>query len=139
MIVLIVIPAMDDLGNKEAIQIVKDADAEDRCIGVVTKCDLVPENPNKTDVLAKLRMKRDSDIVLGEGLIAVLNRAVDEMESSLDEADQKELLLFQKHPVLSLLKKMSGGTEHSPTKSWHTKAESYANGYQRSKSPFATR
>lgn len=111
MIVLVVIPAVDDFGNQEAIQIVKEEDAEDRCIGVVTKCDLVPDDPDKTDVLAKLKMERESDIILGDGFIAVRNRAPNEMDWSQEEAAHAEGELFQLHPVLSSLKRDEWGYE----------------------------
>ena len=62
MIVLVVIPANDDFGNAEAIKMVKTLEAESRCIGVVTKCDLVPrpaeDGVDASDIVQKMQMVR---------------------------------------------------------------------------------
>ena len=88
MIILVVIPATDDFGNAEALQMVKKSDGgESRCIGVLTKCDLVPEEDD-TGILSKIRMVRDTDVKLELGFVAVRNRAHLEMECSPDELER---------------------------------------------------
>jgi hypothetical protein len=104
MIVLVVIPANDDFGNAEAIKMVKNADAEERCIGVVTKCDLLPTAEGSTDIIEKIRMERGSDVKLDHGFIAVCNRAPNQTEKTADEMEVVEQQLFQTHPFLRELK-----------------------------------
>ena len=62
MIVLNVVPATDDFTNSAALRIVKEEKAESRCIGVATKCDMVPEEHGETDIIEKLRMSRANDV-----------------------------------------------------------------------------
>jgi hypothetical protein len=95
--------------NYVYIVVKKEGDAESRCVGVVTKCDLVPEEEGKSDILQRLRMKRESDVHLHLGSIAVRNRARDEMKMTHEEAQKKEDELFEKHPVLQVLKRNERG------------------------------
>lgn len=98
MVVLVVIPANDDFGNSEALKIAQTFDRNgNRTIGVVSKCDLVPDS---SDVVEKIRMTRDSDVKLALGFIAVRNRGPN--EETLD-IKMKEKELFSTHKVLKTL------------------------------------
>lgn len=106
MVILVVIPANDDFGNSEALRLAQKYDAEgSRTIAVVSKCDLVP---NKSDILNKIRMTRDSDVKLALGFIAVRNKSAD--EDSID-IGQEENVLFTTHPVLKNLTENEWGYE----------------------------
>ena len=90
LIVLAVVPAMDDFGNAEALHIVKEENAESRCIGIVTKCDMVPKIEGSSDIVNKIQMSRPSDIKLDLGFIAVRNRGPTEGDASAEELKGKE-------------------------------------------------
>lgn len=99
MVVLVVIPANDDFGNSEALQIARQFDKEGkRTIGVISKCDLVPEN--SSDIVKKIRMMRESDVKLALGFIAVRNKGPDEADIDLEAAEEN---LFSNHSVLKTL------------------------------------
>lgn len=116
MIVLVVIPANDDFGNAEAIKMVKTLKAEQRCIGVVTKCDLVPTPEDASDIVQKMNMERQSDVHLDNGFVAVRSRAQNEMDKTQLEMDVKEEGLFTTHPTLRKLRKDQWGYATLTTK-----------------------
>lgn len=98
MVVLVVIPANDDFGNAEALRIAQKYDKDGkRTIGVVTKCDLVPE---KSDILHKIRMDRPSDVKLSLGFIAVCNKGPSDEEEGPRDVEEE---LFATHPLLKML------------------------------------
>lgn len=106
MIILVVIPANDDFCNSEALQIAQTYDQNGaRTIGVVSKCDLVPE---KSDFLQKVRMTRENDVKLALGFIAVRNRgpSEDELDMSATEDD-----LFSSHKLFRELGPEERGVE----------------------------
>lgn len=91
MIALVVLNANDDFGNSEALKISMDCDPSgERTIGVVTKCDLVPQTGS--DIAEKLHMDRPSDVKLKLGYIAVRNLSrgehgnVDDLENDFFNA-----------------------------------------------------
>lgn len=66
MVILVVVPASDDFSNCEAIKYAREYDPEGkRTIGVVTKCDLIPENDY--DIVKKIKAERLDDIKLEMG------------------------------------------------------------------------
>lgn len=104
MVVLVVIPANDDFGNSEALRIAQEFDPEGvRTIGVVSKCDMVPE---RSDIVLKIQMARDSDVKLSLGFIAVRNKGPGEEEIDIDSREQS---LFLSHPLLNQLSKEQRG------------------------------
>ncbi|KAI0557988.1 Dynamin [Gracilaria domingensis] len=95
MVVLVVIPANDDFGNAEALRIAQLYDKEGkRTIGVVSKCDLVPQN---SDILHKIRMSRQGDVKLALGFIAVRNKDIGEDGKDIEKIESK---LFSTHELL---------------------------------------
>lgn len=95
MVILVAIPANDDFSNSEALRIAQCFDpAGVRTIGVISKCDLVPE---RSDIIQKLRMIRENDVKLGLGFVAVRNKGPSESSHDLVETERR---LFQSHPVL---------------------------------------
>lgn len=104
MVVLVVIPANDDFGNSEALRIAQTFDKEgNRTIGVVSKCDLVPDS---SDVVEKIRMVREADVKLALGFIAVRNKGP--KEENID-IEMKEKELFLTHKVLKKLNPLEWG------------------------------
>lgn len=104
MIVLVVIPANDDFGNSEALQIAQTYDKEGkRTIGVISKCDLVP---NSSDIVEKIRMVRENDVKLSLGFIAVRNKSPKEKDMDINKEEGK---LFSSHSVLKSLNKDEWG------------------------------
>lgn len=104
MIVLVVIPANDDFGNSEALRIAQTFDKDgNRTIGVISKCDLVPEN---SDVIQKIQMTRESDVKLALGFIAVRNKGSGEDSIDIEEVEDD---LFSSHKLLKQLRSHERG------------------------------
>ena len=104
MVVLVVIPANDDFGNSEALRIAQEFDPKGvRTIGVVSKCDLVPE---RSDIVLKIQMTRASDVKLALGFIAVRNKGPGEDDIDIDAREES---LFLSHALLSKLSKEQRG------------------------------
>lgn len=111
MIVLVVIPANDDFGNSEALRIAQKYDTKGtRTIGVVSKCDLVPEN---SDIVQKIQMSRDNDVKLALGFIAVRNKGPGEENVDLQASETK---VFKAHPRLKQLRPHERGYDSLSTK-----------------------
>ncbi len=111
MIVLVVLPAVDDFHNAEAIKLAQAVDPDGaRTLGVVTKADMVPHEMN---VKSKLEMEGKNQVKLQLGFIAVRNRTQMECEEQLgtDVVRQREKLLFQTHPALKGLDPQRWGTD----------------------------
>lgn len=99
MIVLVVIPANDDFGNSEALRIAQRYDDKGmRTIGVISKCDMVPEN---SDIVQKIQMFRDNDVKLALGFIAVRNKGPGEESVDIQSSESE---LFRAHPLLKQLR-----------------------------------
>ena len=95
MIILCVVPALDDFANSEAIKLAKEVDPEGkRTLGVVTKVDLCKED---TRVDEKLKGGENS-VQLALGFIAVRNRTPDEVRKgiSISKLREKEQSFFNK-------------------------------------------
>lgn len=104
MVVLVVIPANDDFGNSEALRIAQSYDKDGhRTIGVVSKCDLVPES---SDIIQKIRMTRENDVKLALGYVAVKNKGPTEDDVNIEKAEQE---LFATHRVLRQLQPYERG------------------------------
>lgn len=105
LIMLVVIPATDDFANSEALRIAQEYDSHgERTIGVVSKCDMLPQ---ACDIVDKINMTRPSDIKLALGFVAVRNRARgDGADEDLDVAERR---LFSNHPQLRRLKNPQRG------------------------------
>jgi hypothetical protein len=83
--------------------------AEARCIGVLTKCDQLPEEEGASDIIDKIRMVRESDVKLDLGFIAVRNRGPNEDSDSREQLHEREKKLFETHAVLKELSKEEWG------------------------------
>lgn len=106
MIVLVVIPANDDFGNSEALRIAQTYDpGGSRTIGVISKCDLVPD---KSDILGKIQMTRENDVKLSLGFIAITNKGPGEEDIDIEAA---ESIFFSSHKVLRLLRPFERGCD----------------------------
>ena len=100
-IMLVVIPGHEDFNNPKALKLAFKHDPDGaRTIGVVTKVDQLPAN---SDIVEKVCMKRDGDVRVEQGIIAVRNRAKDEMDLSADDVREKERNLFKTDPKLRQL------------------------------------
>jgi hypothetical protein len=111
MIVLVVLPAVDDFHNAEAIKVAQEVDPDGaRTLGVVTKADMVPHQMN---IKSKLQMEGKNQVKLQLGFIAVRNRTQEECEEKLgtDVVRQRERQLFQTHPALKGLDPQRWGTD----------------------------
>lgn len=73
-----------------------DADGN-RTIGVISKCDLVPET---SDIVKKIRMVRETDVKLNLGFIAVRNRGPGEEDMDIRTEEKR---FFSTHKVLRVL------------------------------------
>lgn len=93
MIILCVVPALDDFANSEAIKLAKEVDPEGkRTLGVITKVDLC-----KADTKIEEKLKGDDDNVnLSLGFIAVRNRTPEEVKKgiSINKLRKKEQQFF---------------------------------------------
>ncbi|KAI9935113.1 hypothetical protein MW887_000734 [Aspergillus wentii] len=109
-IILAVMPAVDDIHNQTVLRLIKEENATDRTIGVVTKCDMLqPRDEPKT--LELLRNQRP-DNKLELGWFAVRNRTTQELEdrSSHRERDEKEMAFFNRRPWSSVNRNATGIT-----------------------------
>ncbi|CAD7971727.1 unnamed protein product [Amoebophrya sp. A25] len=100
-VILAVIPATEDFGNCEALNLAADVDPDgERTLGVATKCDMIG---NDSDLCAKLRMERTSDIKLKLGFVGVRCRGPGEVRDgiSFQEMAKRERELFNSHPALT--------------------------------------
>lgn len=110
MIVLVVLPAVDDFHNAEAIKLCRKVDADGaRTLGVVTKADITPPEMHVKD---KLMMTGKNQVKLKLGFIAVRNRTASECENdmSTEELRRAEQQLFSTHPALKGLPQTLWGT-----------------------------
>ncbi|CDF36783.1 unnamed protein product [Chondrus crispus] len=99
MIALVVIPANDDFGNSEALKIAKTFDTTGaRTLGVISKCDLVPEQ--HSDIVEKIQMTPSNAIKLGLGYIAIRNKGPGDDLANIDNIETE---LFKTHPLLKNL------------------------------------
>lgn len=99
MVILVVIPAMDDFANAEAIALAKKVDPDgSRTLGVVTKVDHVQAG---CGVKAKLRMEA-GHVQLALGFIGVINRTPKEVEDDTPAANvaAREKDFFETNPEL---------------------------------------
>lgn len=104
MVILVVIPAMDDFANAEAIALAKKYDPDGRrTLGVVTKSDNIRAG---CGIKAKLRMEL-GHVQLSLGFIAVVNRTpieVDE-DTPAEEVRARERKFFTTDPEMVGLEK----------------------------------
>ncbi|CAM9366376.1 unnamed protein product [Laminaria digitata] len=110
MVILVVIPAMDDFANAEAIALAKKYDPEGRrTLGVVTKVDNVQAG---CGIKAKLRMD-PGHVQLQLGFIAVVNRTPVEVanDTSAEEVRARESFFFKTDPEVAGLEKEFWGLD----------------------------
>lgn len=92
MIILCVVPALDDFANSEAIKLAKSVDPlGKRTLGVVTKVDLCKSD---TRISEKLRSE-GNNVKLGLGFVAVKNRTPDEKGYSIAKLRDIERNFFE--------------------------------------------
>ncbi|CAN0533021.1 unnamed protein product, partial [Scytosiphon promiscuus] len=110
MVILVVIPAMDDFANAEAIALAKKYDPEGRrTLGVVTKVDNVQTG---CGIKAKLRMD-PGHVQLQLGFIAVVNRTPVEVENdtTAETVRERERQFFKTNPEVAGLEKEFWGLD----------------------------
>lgn len=92
MIILCVVPALDDFSNSEAIKLAKSVDPlGKRTLGVVTKVDLC-----KSDTKISEKLRSDgNNVKLGLGFVAVRNRTPDEKGYSIAKLRELERNFFE--------------------------------------------
>lgn len=98
-VILAVIPATEDFGNCEALNLASEVDPTGaRTLGVATKCDIVGGD---SDIVSKLKMERASDIKLKLGFVGVRCRSPAEVKNNTSNKDMMvaEQQLFRTHPV----------------------------------------
>lgn len=106
MIILCVVPALDDFANSEAIKLSKEIDAHGkRTIGVITKIDLCPD-----DITDKIH-GTGRNVPLSLGYVAVRNRAPKETDMSTKELRKIERQFFQQSGFYSSLDQSSWGMD----------------------------
>ena len=106
MIILCVVPALDDFANSEAIKLSKEIDVNGkRTIGVITKIDLCPD-----DITDKIQ-GTGRNVPLSLGYVAVRNRAPKESEISTKELRKLERQFFQQSGFYSTLEQSSWGMD----------------------------
>ncbi|CAM9094534.1 unnamed protein product, partial [Heterosigma akashiwo] len=89
MIILVVVPAVDDFAACEALKIAKQFDREgERTLGVVTKSDMVGIG---TDFVCKMHAEGPGHIKLKLGFVALRNRTSNEISQSITLDAVKEL------------------------------------------------
>ncbi len=96
-VILAVIPATEDFGNCEALNLASEVDPEgERTLGVATKCDMISGD---SDLVQKLTMSRSSDIKLKLGFVGVRCRGPAEVKDNLpfDQMAVRERELFTTH------------------------------------------
>jgi dynamin 1-like protein len=111
MIVLVVLPAVDDFHNAEAIKLAQEVDPDGaRTLGVVTKADMAP---HEMDIKSKLQMEGKNQVKLQLGFIAVRNRTQKECveQRGTEAVRQLEQRLFHTHPALKGLDPQRWGTD----------------------------
>ncbi|CAM9832415.1 unnamed protein product, partial [Ectocarpus sp. 12 AP-2014] len=104
MVILVVIPAMDDFANAETIALAKKYDPDGRrTLGVVTKTDNIKAG---CGIKAKLRME-PGHVQLSLGFIAVVNRTPIEVEEDTpaEEVRARERQFFQTYSEMVGLEK----------------------------------
>jgi GTPase SAR1 family protein len=108
MIILCVIPAVDDFANTEAIRLAKRYDPEGkRTIGVVTKVDMCNAH---TAIEDKLLGNGGVDLKLG--FIAVRNRTPSEKDTSISQLRETEKTFFATNPLFKKINNKYVGTEN---------------------------
>ena len=110
MVILVVIPAVDDFANAEAIKLAKRYDPDGiRTLGVVTKVDYVQPG---SIIKAKLRMEQ-GQVQLHLGFIAVINRSATEVvdEVPAEEMRVKEQKFFSTNAVVAGLEQEYWGLD----------------------------
>ena len=110
MVILVVIPAMEDFANAEAVALAKKYDPQGRrTLGVVTKVDNVQAG---CGIRAKLRMEA-GHVHLNLGFIAVVNRTPAEVENETPAEDvrAREKAFFEKNPEVAGLEKEFWGLD----------------------------
>ncbi|CAN0141700.1 unnamed protein product, partial [Heterosigma akashiwo] len=89
MIILVVVPAVDDFAACEALKIAKQFDREgERTLGVVTKSDMIGIG---TDFVSKMHAEGPGHIKLKLGFVALRNRTSNEISQSITLDAVKEL------------------------------------------------
>lgn len=110
MVILVVIPAMDDFANAEAVSLAKQFDPNgSRTLGVITKVDNIQ---NSCGIKAKLRMEA-GHVQLNLGFIAVINRTPMEVENDTpaEEVRARENKFFETNPEVAGLEKEYWGLQ----------------------------
>ncbi|CAN0263667.1 unnamed protein product [Laminaria digitata] len=110
MVILVVIPAMEDFANAEAIMLAKKFDPQGRrTLGVVTKVDNVQAG---CEIRAKLRME-PGYVRLNLGFIAVVNRTPAEVKNDTpaEEVRAREKRFFESNPEVAGLEKKFWGVD----------------------------
>lgn len=98
MIILCVVPALDDFANAEAIKLSKETDVDGiRTIGVITKIDLCPD-----DITDKIK-GTGRNVPLALGYVAVRNRSPKEVDITTRELRKLENSFFTHSPYYSTL------------------------------------
>ena len=98
MIILCVVPAMDDFANAEAIKISKEIDIDGhRTIGVITKIDICPD-----DVSEKITAD-GRNVSLELGYVAVKNRSPKETDMTTRELRKAERTFFENSPFYNAI------------------------------------
>lgn len=99
-LILCVIPANIDLSNSDALKFSRQLDPRgERTIGVLTKIDLMDEGTDARSILL------NEEIKLRYGYVGIKGRSQADIKRScgVQEAIQKELDFFGKHPIYSTL------------------------------------
>lgn len=114
MVILCVIPASNDFGNAEVVELAKKYDPDgERTLGVVTKCDDVAKTES-SDIVEKVLMERTDDVRLELGFHCVVNRS----QKDIDEGMSREDLLEKGRKVFSESDRM----KRLPKENWGTLA-----------------
>ncbi|OJD11161.1 hypothetical protein AJ78_08015 [Emergomyces pasteurianus Ep9510] len=98
-IILAVVPAVDDIENQAVLSLVREEDALNRTIGVVTKCDML-QRRDEQKVVFDLLSNRIPQYKLDLGWFAIRNRTTEELEdgTSYNQRDGKETEFFNTYP-----------------------------------------
>ncbi|OAX81905.1 hypothetical protein ACJ72_03750 [Emergomyces africanus] len=98
-IILAVVPAVDDIENQAVLSLVREEEALNRTIGVVTKCDML-QRRDEQKVVFDLLSNRIPQYKLDLGWFAIRNRTTEELEDgeSYNQRDGKETEFFNTSP-----------------------------------------
>lgn len=108
-VVLAVVTADQDVANQEITQLVKDYNAADRTIGVLTKTDLLRSGSEQEAAAIRIAGNRDAPLSLGLGWHALRNMPdQDSHDVSFEHREKVERSFFTKLPWSQLDRKNAG-------------------------------